>query len=226
MATEQPIGRRGLLRLGARGGLAAALLGSGATLFGRRQAAAGETVWQIDPDRCIWCGRCATECVLTFSAAKCMRDQPYCGYCEVCAGFQSPERIEDREQAENQICPTHAIQRVAVERNYPYYEYLIDEDKCIGCAKCCEGCARYGNGSMYMQVDHEVCVNCSKCSIAAACPAEAFVQVPAETPYYFRHRIEENLSPWASCSIVARQVRPPAGPAADPPPPAGEGEPP
>ncbi|MBP8305271.1 MAG: 4Fe-4S binding protein, partial [Phycisphaerae bacterium] len=30
------------------------------------------TVWQIDPAKCIGCGRCATHCVLQESAVKCV----------------------------------------------------------------------------------------------------------------------------------------------------------
>ena len=200
------VNRRGLLRLGAQGAVAIGLAGSFRHLVDRGEV--DETVWQIDPDKCIWCGKCATECVLTFSAAKCMRDQPYCGYCETCTGYQAPDAWQNREEAENQICPTHAIERRAIEGNYPYFEYLVDTDKCIGCAKCCEGCTRYGNGSMYMQVDHEYCVNCSECAIALACPAEAFVQVPSERPYYFKHRLDEGKDPWALMSKTKRQERP------------------
>jgi len=38
------------------------------------------------------------------------------------------------------------------------------------------------NGSLYLQVRHDVCVNCNECAIAVACPAQAFVRVPASSP--------------------------------------------
>ncbi len=208
------LSRRRLLRNGARGAVAAGLLGSaGYAALDRSEDATSvrldpekseQLVWQIDPDKCVWCGKCATECVVTPSASKCMRDQPYCGYCEVCTGYQAEETIEDREQAENQICPTHAITRVLPDGEYPYYEYLVEVEKCIGCAKCAEGCERYGNGSMYMQVDHDYCVNCAECAIALACPGDAFVRKPLDQAYYFRHRtLFKGLSPWKDNSTKA-----------------------
>src|SRR6185436_15728344 len=79
--------------------------------------------------------------------------------------------------AENQLCPTAAIKRTYVED--PYYEYTIDEQLCIGCAKCVEGCNRFGNGSLFLQIRHDRCVNCNECSIARVCPGDAFRRQPA-----------------------------------------------
>ena len=104
-----------------------------------------------------------------------------CGYCELCFGYFEQQRTSNQEAAENVLCPVDAIRRSKVE--YPYFEYRIDEELCIGCGKCVEGCGAFGNGSLYLQVRHDLCVNCNECSIAAACPSEAFVRVPAETPY-------------------------------------------
>jgi Na+-translocating ferredoxin:NAD+ oxidoreductase subunit B len=178
--------RRDFLRSSVRG---VALLAFGGIAGAMVDKMGGtEMVWQIDPWKCIWCGKCATECVLTPSAAKCLRDMPVCGYCEICTGYNAAERLADDEAAENQLCPTAAISRRLVPENYPYYEYLIDEDKCIGCAMCAEGCTRFGNGSMYMQVKHELCVDCNECAIAQACPADAFVQVPRRHPYLIKSR--------------------------------------
>ena len=94
------------------------------------------------------------------------------------------QRPGDTETAENLRCPTDAIIRNFVEN--PYYEYMIDEPKCIGCAVCVEGCNQYGNGSLILQVRHDRCKNCNECAIAVQCPAQAFRRVPAGDPYLLR----------------------------------------
>lgn len=171
--------RRGFLKAVARAIGALGLgVGVGAvTAKGEKK----DLVWQIDPEKCIACGNCATACVLTPSAARCVHDVEICGYCDFCFGYFAEVRPGDEETAENLRCPTDAIIRNFVEE--PYYEYLIDEPKCIGCAICVEGCQQYGNGSLVMQVRHNYCVHCNECAIAAQCPANAFVRVPADDPY-------------------------------------------
>jgi electron transport complex protein RnfB len=104
-----------------------------------------------------------------------------CGYCELCTGFFIPNPSELDSGAENQLCPTAAITRKFVEE--PYYEYFIDRDLCIGCGKCSEGCSNFGNGSLFLQIDHSRCEHCNHCAIADACPSQALVKVPAESPY-------------------------------------------
>ena len=141
-------------------------------------------VWQIDPYKCIACDRCSTYCVLEESAVKCVQVYPICGYCKICFGFFEPEPYDINGGAENQFCPTGAIVRTFIED--PYYEYKIDESLCIGCGKCVKGCNTFGNGSFFLQVRHDRCVNCNECAIAAACPADAFVRVPAERPYLLK----------------------------------------
>lgn len=182
MTDEQKTDRRGFLKAVAR---ALGVLGVGA---GAGVLAAGgkreELVWQIDPDKCIACGNCATACVLTPSAARAVHDITVCGFCDFCFGYFAEVRPGDTPTAENLRCPTDALIRNFVED--PYYEYLVDETKCIGCAICVEGCNQYGNGSLIMQVRHDRCVNCNECSIAAQCPADAFVRVPASEPYLLR----------------------------------------
>lgn len=179
MADEKTVDRRGFLKAIARA-LGALGLGVGVGAV----AAKGESeplVWQIDPEKCIACGNCATACVLTPSAARVVHDVEICGFCDFCFGYFAEVRPGDEEMAENLRCPTDAIIRSFVEE--PYYEYLIDEPKCIGCAICVEGCRQYGNGSLVMQVRHSLCVDCNECAIAAQCPADAFVRVPAGEPY-------------------------------------------
>jgi ferredoxin len=86
--------------------------------------------------------------------------------------------------AENQLCPTAASKRTFVED--PYYEYTIDEQLCIGCAKCVEGCNRFGIGSMFLHIRHDRCVHCNECAIARTCPGVAFRRVPTSQPYLLK----------------------------------------
>lgn len=153
----------------------------------KKRTPAVKYVWQLDPEKCIQCGKCATECVLSPSAVKCVHSYAICGYCDLCGGYHVPGVRNIDTAAESQLCPTSAIQRTFIED--PFYEYTIDEDLCIGCAKCVKGCASFGNGSLYLQVRHDRCVNCNECSIAAACPSGAFSRVPANNPYILKEGV-------------------------------------
>jgi len=87
--------RREFLSQGIR---AAGLLAVGGTLGSLAAGeAGGDYVWQIDPDKCIQCGRCATACVLNPSAVKCVREYALCGYCDLCFGFFEDQRACDDE---------------------------------------------------------------------------------------------------------------------------------
>jgi electron transport complex protein RnfB len=179
---DQPIGRREFLRRGTNSAAAVGLVAAGVAMT-RRQTT-DDTVWQIDPAKCVQCGRCATECVLDPSAVKCVHAFDVCGYCKLCGGYHQPYVKDLDTAAENQLCPTAAIRRTYIED--PYYEYEIIEPLCIGCGICVKGCGAFGNGSLYLQVRHDRCVNCNVCAIADACPAEAFVRVPASQPYLLK----------------------------------------
>jgi len=177
------IARRKFIGDSARG---AALLGMGAMagVMMPVGADADESVWQIDPWKCTECGRCATDCVINPSAVKAIHVFGLCGYCDLCTGYFEPNPIALNKGAENHICPTDAIQRMYVEE--PYYEYHVVEDRCIGCAKCVDGCESFGNGSLHLQIRQDLCVDCDSCSIDLACPADAFIKVPASSPYCFK----------------------------------------
>ncbi|MBI3945334.1 MAG: ferredoxin [Armatimonadetes bacterium] len=153
------------------------------------KAAKGGTLWQIDPEKCIACEKCATSCVLAPSAVKCIHAYGMCGYCELCFGFFEAQPSSLDEGAENQRCPTGAIKRTFIED--PYYEYIIDEKLCIGCGRCVKGCITFGNGSMHMQISHDVCVHCNQCAIALVCPAQAFVRVSADQSYILKNQPSE-----------------------------------
>lgn len=189
------LSRRRLLVSALRMGAAGSLLGMGVFL-GRRNglctggdacpgcperpsctnpAARKDTVWQIDTSRCMQCGNCATACVLSPSAVKCIHQYEQCGYCDLCSGYFIHDASKLDTGAENQLCPVGAIQRRFVED--PYFEYRIDEALCLGCGRCVQSCAAFGNGSLVLQVRHERCVNCNECAIAVQCPADAFRRV-------------------------------------------------
>ncbi len=180
---EEKTSRRQLLRTGVRGACVVGLGGVAGVLA--TGAAAEETLWQIDPNKCITCGNCATYCVLEPSAVKCVHAFAMCGRCNFCFGYyETKPGVDPGDGAEHQICPLGAIKRTLLRD--PYYEYTIDEELCIGCGKCVKGCEAFGNGSLFLQVRHDRCLNCNECSIAAACPSGAFVRVPAERPYLLK----------------------------------------
>jgi electron transport complex protein RnfB len=83
--------------------------------------------------------------------------------------------------AEGQLCPTSALSRNFIEE--PYFEYRIDKDLCIGCAKCVKGCTSFGNGSLHLQIMQDLCVNCNQCAIARMCPSDAIQRVKGNEPY-------------------------------------------
>jgi electron transport complex protein RnfB len=178
----EQINRREFLNSGLR---SACILCAGGTVgYLAATGRADNTVWQIDPNKCIQCGRCATECVLSPSAVKCVHSFTICGYCLRCFAYFDPQTNDFTSAAENQMCPTGAITRRYIEE--PYYEYTFDEELCIGCGKCVKGCATFGNGSIYLQVRHDRCLNCNQCDIALQCPADAFVRVPSDRPYLLK----------------------------------------
>lgn len=182
MPDEQEINRREFISGGARAACGLSLVGMVGYLAGGQQS--DDMVWQIDPHKCSQCGKCATECVLNLSAVKCVHTYRMCGYCDRCFAYFDPNTNEFNTAAENQTCPTGAIVRKFIED--PYYQYTFDEELCIGCGKCVEGCNTFGNGSIYLQVRHDRCLNCNQCDIALQCPADAFVRVPAGEPYLLK----------------------------------------
>ncbi|MGA2799220.1 MAG: ferredoxin [Thermoguttaceae bacterium] len=152
-------------------------------LLAVRKVRGENLVWQIDPDKCMACGHCEINCVLDQSAVKAVQCFPLCGYCDVCTGYFPVKDYVLETGAENQLCPTGAINRNFIEEKggQRFFEYTIDESLCIACGKCVAGC-KLMNGSLYLQVRHDRCLNCNECSIAISCPTQAFVRVPAGSP--------------------------------------------
>ncbi len=178
------VGRRDFLRSAA----AVTAVGAGWLIAHPRGDA---MVWQLDPMKCVQCGRCATECVLSPSAVKCIHSYKICGYCDLCGGYLQPGAKARDTGAEHELCPVGALKRTFIEE--PFYQYTIDETLCIGCGKCVKGCSVFGNGSIYLQVKRDLCVNCNECSIARNCPANAYSRVPVRAGYL----LKDNAKPEA-----------------------------
>jgi electron transport complex protein RnfB len=184
---KEPLDRRAFIKRCLKYTVGLSVVGLAGVSF--KEATAEPMVWQIDPFTCTSCGRCATHCVLTPSAVKCVHAYALCGYCDLCGGYLKPNHLERNTAAENQLCPTAAIERTFIED--PYYAYHINEDLCIGCAKCVAGCTAFGNGSLHLQIKHDLCVNCNECAIARVCPSDAISRVPLSKAY----AIKGNFTP-------------------------------
>lgn len=185
---KKKINRREFINSGVRFSVALGIGGVSGLLLSN--SSKQEMVWQLDATKCVQCGRCATSCVLTPSAVKCMHVFDMCGYCNLCGGYFRPGVKKLSTAAEKQLCPTAAIERKYIEK--PYFEYHIIEELCNGCGKCVKGCGSFGNGSMQLQVNHKLCDNCNECAIARDCPVDAFKRVPANDPYLFNGVMKSN----------------------------------
>ena len=75
---KNKLSRRDMLRKGALGASLVGVAGTAAYLSTR--SAKGGTVWQVDPEKCIQCGQCATYCVVDPSAVKVVHAYALCGY--------------------------------------------------------------------------------------------------------------------------------------------------
>ncbi len=179
---NKKVNRRDFLNRGLR--ITAGVALGSLTLYLSSDSSSEDLVWQLDPSKCIQCGKCVTNCVLTPSAVKCVHIYDMCGYCDLCGGYFRADAKRLTTGAENQLCPTGAIDRQFVED--PFFEYKIIEDLCIGCGKCVAGCGAFGNGSLQLQVRHDLCVNCNQCNIAQHCPADAFSRVPISKSSIFK----------------------------------------
>ncbi len=204
--SSKPPDRRQFLTDGARW-LSVAALGAAGGALAVQHSASAEMRWQIDPNQCIACTNCATQCVLDESAVKAVQCFDLCGYCEICTGYFDPQYQKLDTAAENQLCPTGAVVRIFVEEKagQKFFEYTIDELQCIGCGKCVKGCALM-NGSLYLQVFHDRCVNCNECAIAVACPTQAFVRVSADRPYRMKRLAKQLIEQKAGKSSEARSL--------------------
>ena len=182
MKMENSSSRRAFLKKVVQISAAAAV--GGAAFYALKNANSEDYVWQIDPFKCTQCGRCQDSCVLDVSAVKAVHAFALCGYCDLCGGYLVSETHERTTAAENQLCPTSALKRVYIED--PYYEYQVNEELCIGCGKCVEGCTSFGNGSLHLQIIHSICVDCNQCSIARVCPSDAISRISSKEAYQIK----------------------------------------
>ena len=163
-------------------------LGTGVGFLAGSKGRATEMRWQIDPDKCIGCGKCATNCVLDESAVRCVQCFDMCGYCDICTGYLDTQYQNVDTAAENQLCPTGAIVRTLIEEKagQRFYEYTITSPQCIGCGVCVKGCALM-NGSLYLQVMHDSLHELQRMRDRRLLSESRVRPHSAETPY----RVEE-----------------------------------
>jgi electron transport complex protein RnfB len=158
-------------------------LGGAATLLARR--AASNTVFQVDPSKCVACDLCRTSCVLSHSAVKAVNEFNKCGYCQLCpAYYDVTSQPDDMGLPTGKVCPQDALKRKVVGKvdtedpNNNYYEYTVDESLCDGCGKCVKACKPpAGNGALRLEVRFNRCLECDECSIKIVCPENAFVRI-------------------------------------------------
>ena len=139
--------------------------------------------WQVDPEKCTYCGLCETACVRKPSAAKALNDQKKCSNCVVCYGHITDTHIDsDKIDSEGErVCPVDAV----VRNNFSggvdgMFLYSNDPKKCVGCAKCVKRCNVHGTKSMFLVIRPDLCLDCNECSIATACPEKAIERIPRE----------------------------------------------
>jgi electron transport complex protein RnfB len=180
--SEKPNRRQFLDRSLRIAGLAG--IGGAALMLSRR--AASNTVFQVDPAKCIACDRCRTSCVLSHSAVKAVNEFDKCGYCQLCpAYYDVTSQPDEMGLPTGKTCPQDAIIRRIVGKvdtedpNNNYYEYAIDEDRCDGCGKCVKACKPpSGNGALRLEVRYTNCYECDACAIQKVCPENAIVRIP------------------------------------------------
>lgn len=159
-------------------------IGGAAALLARR--AASNSVYQVDPNRCVACDLCRTSCVLSHSAVKAVNEFSKCGYCQLCPAYYDVTSMPDEiGLPTGKTCPRDALIRRIVgevdelDPNNNYYEYDIDEELCDGCGKCVKACQPpAGNGSLRLEVRYNRCYECDACTIQTACPEDAIILIP------------------------------------------------
>ncbi|MBN2686521.1 MAG: 4Fe-4S binding protein [Pontiellaceae bacterium] len=147
--------------------------------------------WQINPEKCTACGRCATHCVRKPSAAKAVNNLKACNNCVACYGhIADPDLESEMIDSGKRICPVDAVQRFNLTGEIDgYFEYKQDHAKCIGCARCVKQCVKHNQelASMFMIIRPDLCLGCNECSIAKACPSQAIERVPLEAASTFQY---------------------------------------
>jgi len=135
--------------------------------------------WKINPEKCRFCGRCATSCVRSPSAVKAVNDLKKCSYCVACYGHVRDTLAESEKiDAAEGVCPRKAVVRKPLAGGPSgFFTYTIDASKCVGCGSCAKLCNEFGNKSMFLIIRPDLCLVCNQCSIVAACPHGAVERV-------------------------------------------------
>ena len=139
--------------------------------------------WQVDPEKCLYCGLCETACVRKASAVKAVNDQKKCSNCVVCYGHISDSTIDsDKIDAEGErVCPHDAVERENFSGGVDgMFLYSNNPKKCVGCAKCVKQCNEHGTKSMFLVIRPDLCLGCNECAIAVICPHDAIERIPRE----------------------------------------------
>lgn len=139
--------------------------------------------WQIDPDKCKYCGLCETTCVRKPSAVKAVNDQKKCSNCVVCYGHITDSHIaSDKIDSDGQrVCAHDAVERENFSGGLDgLFLYRQDPALCTACAKCVKRCNEHGTKSMFLIIRPDLCLGCNECSIASTCPEKAIIRIPRE----------------------------------------------
>jgi electron transport complex protein RnfB len=152
-------------------------------------AQARRFAWQIDPEKCRYCGVCETACVRRPSAVKALNDQKKCSNCVVCYGHIKNLKIDsDKIDSEGKrVCPHDAVLRKHFCGGIDgMFLYSQDHALCTGCAACVKKCIEHGTKSMFLAIRPDLCLGCNECAIAVACPHQAIERIPREPVDDFR----------------------------------------
>ena len=86
-------------------------------------------VWQIDPNRCIACGRCQINCVLDLSAVKAVNCFAAVRLLRQLHGLLPHGRLCAEHGGGESALPDrgHPTQFIETQAGVPYFEYTIDE---------------------------------------------------------------------------------------------------
>jgi electron transport complex protein RnfB len=194
--------RRNFIRIAGQMAGGAVLAGIGARVFSPPAEDAEfipqerRFAWQIDPEKCRYCGLCETTCVRKPSAAKAVNDPKKCSNCVVCYGHIKNTHIASAKiDAEGKrVCPHDAVLRKNFSGGVDgMFLYSHDHAGCTGCGKCVKACNERGTKSMFLVIRPDLCLGCNECAIAVACPYDAIERIPREPVDDFRgvHGLEE-----------------------------------
>lgn len=146
--------------------------------------------WQINLDKCDFCGKCSVGCVQKPSAIKALNDQKKCSSGIVCYGYITDKNIpsEQIQHCANLVCPERAVVRTPFSGGASgNFLYTIDQNRCTGCARCVLPCHDLCAQSMFLAIRPDLCLQCNDCTAARDCPHQAIERVPLAELVEARH---------------------------------------